>query len=327
MTNPFQHSPFQPSSFGGGEPFTTQQPPQPAPAPKRDEANALATLSVVFAFVFAPVGLILGHLGLSQIRRSGERGRDRALVGVTLSYAFITAAVVALVVGAMVPDAPPSRTAAPATTTTTTRPPPPSPPTVAPADMDGLLPGLDDVKNFAGDSGLTVKATYHRPTAADDRPTMDRQECLAVMEESAPEAYDVSAVPGYSELDFNDVHDPNSIWSVGEGVWGLRDAAAAQSQLAKLQSIWRRCGNSTANQTFSGGRTFTSTMKPPSDAGNGITTTDTVTAFATPSFGVRAIAAKANVVIDVGAWTTTGADRARQAALAITNYILSKIPG
>ena len=68
-------------------------------------------------------------------------------------------------------------------------------------------------------------------------------------------------------------------------------------------------------------------MKPPADAGNGITTTETLTAFANPSFGVRAIAAKANVVIDVGAWSTTSADRSRQVALAITNYILNKIPG
>ncbi|ETB55595.1 peptidylprolyl isomerase, partial [Mycobacterium avium 10-5560] len=39
---------------------------------------------------------MLGHLGLAQIRRTGELGRDRALVGVTLSYVFILLAVVAL---------------------------------------------------------------------------------------------------------------------------------------------------------------------------------------------------------------------------------------
>ena len=32
--------------------------------------NTLATLSLVFAFVFAPAGAILGHLGLAQIRRT-----------------------------------------------------------------------------------------------------------------------------------------------------------------------------------------------------------------------------------------------------------------
>ena len=70
------------------------------PAPQQQETHTLATLSVVFAFVFAPAGVILGHLALSQIHQTGQRGRDRALVGVTLSYVFITVAVVALIVSA-----------------------------------------------------------------------------------------------------------------------------------------------------------------------------------------------------------------------------------
>src|SRR5690349_21893248 len=67
-----------------------------APPPPRRQTNTFATLSVVFAFLFAPVGAVLGHLGLSQIRRTGQRGNDRALVGLTLSYAFIVIAVVAV---------------------------------------------------------------------------------------------------------------------------------------------------------------------------------------------------------------------------------------
>jgi hypothetical protein len=50
--------------------------------------------------VSAPAGVILGHVALSQIHETGDRGRDRALVGVTLSYVFITAVVVALIVAA-----------------------------------------------------------------------------------------------------------------------------------------------------------------------------------------------------------------------------------
>jgi hypothetical protein len=103
MTNPFGPSPFQPNPFGAGAPGPHPV-PQPPPGPPRDEANVLATLSVVFAFVFAPAGLILGHLGLAQIRQTGQRGRERALVGVTLSYVFITALVVALIVAAVMPE-------------------------------------------------------------------------------------------------------------------------------------------------------------------------------------------------------------------------------
>jgi hypothetical protein len=97
--NPFGSDPFSVVQQPGPSPAagpTPQQPRHGGPA----ETNTLATLSVVFAFVFAPAGAILGHLGLGQIARTGQRGRERALIGVTLSYFFITVAVVALVVWA-----------------------------------------------------------------------------------------------------------------------------------------------------------------------------------------------------------------------------------
>ena len=81
--------------------FAADPYPQPPvisapPPPPRQKANTFATLSVVFAFLFAPAGAVLGHLGLAQIRRTGQRGHDRALIGLTLSYAFILIAVAAL---------------------------------------------------------------------------------------------------------------------------------------------------------------------------------------------------------------------------------------
>ncbi len=87
----------------GNDPFTVgpaRASGRPAPTSQQQETNTLATLSVVFAFVFAPAGVVLGHLALSQIHETKDRGRDRALVGVTLSYVFITVFVVALVVSA-----------------------------------------------------------------------------------------------------------------------------------------------------------------------------------------------------------------------------------
>jgi hypothetical protein len=250
MTNPFGPSPFQPNPFGAGAPGPHPA-PQPTPGPPRDEANVLATLSVVFAFVFAPAGLILGHLGLAQIRHTGQRGRERALVGVTLSYVFITALVIALIVAAMMPEAKSIQAAAP--TPTTTQPPPT--PTVAPSAMDGLLA-------------------------------------------------DVTAVVGYSELVFSGTNDPHNMWDVGEGVSSFHDVTAAQGQLGKLQAGWRQCGGSTVRETWPEGRTYQVTIAAPADAGNGITTIETVTDFPAPDFGGRAIAAKTNVVIGVGAWST-----------------------
>jgi eukaryotic-like serine/threonine-protein kinase len=328
MTNPFGPNPF------GHNPFDSSSPgppplPQPPPAPPRDEANVLATLAVVFAFVFAPAGAVLGHLGLRQIRRTGGRGRDRALVGLTLSYVFITAALVALVVGATLPETTPTRTAAPPTTTTTARTTttPPPPPTVAPADLDGLLPTLDDVKNFTGDQALTVGATYHRPTSDPRETTIDRPDCVAAKNVGEPTVYDLSAMGGYSELDLEDTHDLYNQWSLGGGVAVFHDGTAAQAQLAKLQSIWRRCGGSSMNETFHTGKTYLLFVKLPTDAGNGITALECVSDTPPPIFGVRTIAAKANVFVDVGAWSTISEDRSRQAALAVANHILNKIPG
>jgi hypothetical protein len=98
--DPFGDAPFvaDPFTVGSAAPTAPRGSAGLTPQRPREETNTLATLSVLFAFVFPPAGAILGHLGLSQIHETGERGRDRALVGITLSYVFITVAVVALVV-------------------------------------------------------------------------------------------------------------------------------------------------------------------------------------------------------------------------------------
>ena len=163
--DPFGTDPFGSSPFGS--PTVT-----PAPAPS-GEVNTLATLSIVFAFIFAPVGAVLGHLALAQIRRRGERGRDRALIGLTLSYVFILFAIVALIVWLILGSghksspipATPSRTASatpsPTISTTVVTGPPAQRPTVAVEDLhvgdcvevqqtepDPTKPGYQDVKIY-----------------------------------------------------------------------------------------------------------------------------------------------------------------------------------
>lgn len=330
MSNPFDPRPFQPNPFGAGQPGPQTQ---PAPPPPRDEANALATLSVVFAFVFAPAGLILGHLGLAQIRRTGERGRDRALVGVTLSYVFITALVVALIVRATLSDPGPSHVAAPTTTTTTARTTtsttttPPPPPTVAPADLDGLLPSLDDVEDITTDHAMKVQRTLHQPAPDPARGDIDRPDCWPVFESSAPEAYDGSSFTGFSATEILDTNHLNSQWTTGQGVTAFRDAATAQAPLEKLLSTFRRCGGSTLHATWPNGKTYPVAIGPPADAGNGITAIDLVPQTPIPITCVHAVAAKANVIVDVETCFSGKTDASRQATLTITNYILRKIPG
>lgn len=50
--------------------------------------NLLAILSLVFAFLFAPAGIVLGHLAKRQIRQSGEPGDQLATWGLVLGYLF-----------------------------------------------------------------------------------------------------------------------------------------------------------------------------------------------------------------------------------------------
>ena len=94
-----------------GATFNTGMPQPPRPSrPPTNDAQTLATLSIVFAFVFAPIGAVLGHLALSQIKQGKQQGRDRALVGLTLSYVFILFAVVALLLWAITTQTAPSST-------------------------------------------------------------------------------------------------------------------------------------------------------------------------------------------------------------------------
>lgn len=61
---------------------------QPYAAPPATGTNMMAILSLVFAFVFAPVGIVLGHIAKKQIKQTGEQGGGLATAGLVLSYIF-----------------------------------------------------------------------------------------------------------------------------------------------------------------------------------------------------------------------------------------------
>jgi hypothetical protein len=76
--------PSQPEYYGpppagmppGYPPYPPQQPPR--------GTNTLAIIALVLAFLIAPVGLILGIVALSQIRKRGEGGTGLAVAGVVI---------------------------------------------------------------------------------------------------------------------------------------------------------------------------------------------------------------------------------------------------
>jgi len=95
--------PFGGQPFGGWPGPQSEPPVFHAPPPQARETNPLATLSIVFAFLFAPAGAVLGHVALSQIKRFHQQGRDRAVIGLALSYFILLLLVVALVVWLVLP--------------------------------------------------------------------------------------------------------------------------------------------------------------------------------------------------------------------------------
>lgn len=58
--------------------------------------NTLAILALIFAFLFWPLGIVFGHMGYAQCRRTGEQGRGLALAGLIVSYLAFLALIVAV---------------------------------------------------------------------------------------------------------------------------------------------------------------------------------------------------------------------------------------
>lgn len=104
-------NPFQPQSADpfGAEPEPVIAPPSNAPfgdgasvgpaygAPPSADYNTFAVLSPIFAVVVPPAGVVLGHLALPQIRRTGERGRAAAVAGLVVGYLMCAVLLAALI--------------------------------------------------------------------------------------------------------------------------------------------------------------------------------------------------------------------------------------
>jgi peptidyl-prolyl cis-trans isomerase B (cyclophilin B) len=69
--------------------------PQPRPT------NSLAIVSLVCAFLFAPLGILFGHISLSQIKKTGEEGRGLAIAGLVVGYIFTVLTIVMIVLSVL----------------------------------------------------------------------------------------------------------------------------------------------------------------------------------------------------------------------------------
>jgi hypothetical protein len=86
------------SSVPGDNPYQTSNPYQspganPYAGAPEQRVNILAVVSLVLAFFLSIGAVICGHIALSQIKRTGERGRGLAIAGLVLGYLGIVAGI------------------------------------------------------------------------------------------------------------------------------------------------------------------------------------------------------------------------------------------
>ena len=93
-TPPPPRGEYQPQPpYGGYGAGYGYPPPQPT--------NSLAIVSLVCAFLFAPLGIVFGHISLAQIRKTGEEGRGLAIAGLVIGYLFTALSIVIVVLGVL----------------------------------------------------------------------------------------------------------------------------------------------------------------------------------------------------------------------------------
>lgn len=83
-----QQYPYQQAGYPGAV-----APGAVAPKP----TNTLAIVSLILGIVFAPAGIVTGHMALSKIKRTGEGGRGLALAGTIIGYISTGLAVLSLI--------------------------------------------------------------------------------------------------------------------------------------------------------------------------------------------------------------------------------------
>ena len=88
---PSSGQPYQPPAYGQQPQPDYGQPqayPPPYGGPQVATTNTMAILSLVFAFIFAPAAIIMGHVAKKQIRQTVEQGEGLATAGLWLGYIF-----------------------------------------------------------------------------------------------------------------------------------------------------------------------------------------------------------------------------------------------
>ena len=80
--------------------MTTPAPaPVPAPSAPAEKWNVLSIVGFVLSIIgFNIVAIVLGFIGLSQVKKTGERGRGLAIAAIIIGFASIVLGIILTIV-------------------------------------------------------------------------------------------------------------------------------------------------------------------------------------------------------------------------------------
>jgi hypothetical protein len=95
---------YQQPPSGWGQQWNQQPSPGPYPPmyPPPRQTNTMAIVALVGSLVLSPLGIIFGHIALSQIKRTGEDGRGLALAGLIIGYVSTGIALLVIVIAIVI---------------------------------------------------------------------------------------------------------------------------------------------------------------------------------------------------------------------------------
>lgn len=314
--DPFGNAPF--GQYPGGPPVVPAPPPPPS-----GEVNTFATLSLIFAFVFAPAGAVLGHLGLAQIKRTGQKGRDRALAGTVLSYVVIVISVVVLAIWAVKPGSPERPAVASSTLIPTTEV---SPGPVVKSQLAGLLLSLADIKRISNAPNNYTVTNVEALNSSTDVAITPPQ-CATALISGATEVYRDSAMTATRSQTVDAVKPITSpgIVMLEQRVTLYRSADEASRQVDSIAGVWRTCaGPVTVAQPDGTDAVRYDVGDTARAAGDPSMTLLKVTKVDSPAYNLRAVAAKENAVVDV---SILGANLGDAGAADIATALTTRIRG
>lgn len=71
--------------------------PQPPP-PREPGYNTMSIVAFILSFFLSIVGIVLGFVALSQIKRTGEHGRGLAIAGIVIGFAEVVLGILFFVI-------------------------------------------------------------------------------------------------------------------------------------------------------------------------------------------------------------------------------------